>query len=102
MTVQQVIVTASIKVKSGMEERFKEEYLPIVNLTLAEEGCLNYNLYQSQANPSIFMLYEKWMSKEILDQHLQMPYMKAISEKASEFLVEPVEINLWEHIDFVP
>jgi quinol monooxygenase YgiN len=98
MTDRQVTVTARIKVKSGLEEKFKQEYLPIVTLTVAEEGCLNYNLYQSQADPSIFMLYEKWMSKEILDQHLQMPYIKAISEKASEFLAEPVEINLWEQI----
>ncbi len=98
MTKQQVIVTARIKVKSGMEEKFKQEYLPIVTLTLTEEGCLNYNLYQSQAEPSVFMLYENWVSKEVLDQHLQMPYIRAISEKASEFLVEPVEINLWEQI----
>ncbi|MGL5939975.1 MAG: putative quinol monooxygenase [Waterburya sp.] len=98
MTKQQVTVTASIVVKSGMEEKFKQEYLPIVTLTLAEEGCLNYNLYQSQTNPSIFWLYENWVSQEILEQHLQMPYIKAIGEKANEFLAEPIEINLWQQI----
>ncbi|MGL4884194.1 MAG: putative quinol monooxygenase, partial [Waterburya sp.] len=68
MTKQKVTVTASIVVKSGMEEKFKQEYLPIITLTLAEEGCLNYNLYQSQTNPSIFWLYENWVSQEILEQ----------------------------------
>lgn len=95
---RQVTVTARIRVKSGMEEKFKQEYLPIVTLTVAEEGCLNYNLHQSQADPSVFMLYEQWISKEILEQHLQMPYIKGLGEKASDFLAEPVEINLWEQI----
>jgi quinol monooxygenase YgiN len=98
MTDRQVTVTARIKVKSGLEEKFKQEYLPIVTLTVAEEGCLSYNLYQSQADPSIFMLYEQWMSQEILEQHLQMPYIKGLREKAGEFLAEPVQIDLWEQI----
>ncbi len=98
MTKQQVTVTARLKVKSGMEEKFKQEYLPIVSLTLAEEGCVNYNLHQSQADPTVFMLYENWVSQENLDQHLQMPYIKAISEQAGEFLAEPIEINLWQQI----
>jgi quinol monooxygenase YgiN len=98
MTPGQVTVTACIKVKSGMEEKFKQEYLPIVNLTITEEGCLSYKLHQSQADPSVFLLYEQWMSKADLDRHLQMPYIKAINQKASEFLAEPVEMNLWVQI----
>ncbi len=98
MNNQKVTVTARIKVKSGLEDKFKQEYLPIVKLTLEEKGCINYNLHQSQNEPSVFMLYENWESKEVLDQHLQMDYMKAISEKASEFLAEPVEMNLWEPV----
>jgi quinol monooxygenase YgiN len=98
MTQEQLTVTACIKVKFGMEEKFKEEYLPIVNLTVAEEGCLSYRLHQSQADSSVFLLYEQWISKVDLDRHLQMPYIKEINQKASEFLAEPVEMNLWAQI----
>lgn len=92
---QQLTVTISIQVKSGMEDKFKQEYLPIVSLTLNEEGCINYNLFQSETNPSVFMLYENWVSKEAFNQHLQMSYMKVINEKAEAFLAEPIEVNLW-------
>jgi quinol monooxygenase YgiN len=98
MTQGQLTVTARIKVKSGMEQKFQQEYLPIVNLTVSEEGCLNYKLHQSQADASVFLLYEQWISKADLDRHLQMPYIKAINQKASDFLAEPVEINLWAQI----
>ncbi|MGK7931033.1 MAG: putative quinol monooxygenase [Microcystaceae cyanobacterium] len=98
MTKQQITVTARIKVKSGMEEKFKEEYLAVVALTVAEEGCIRYDLHQSRADSSMFMLYEQWSSKAALDQHLQMPYIKGLSEKAPNFLAEPVEILFWEQI----
>ena len=49
MTKQEVTVTARIRVKSGMEKRFKQEYLPIVTLTLAEEGCINFYLRNSRS-----------------------------------------------------
>lgn len=95
---QQLTVTIRIQVTSGMEEKFKQEYLRIIPLILNEEGCINYNLYQSKTNSSVFMLYENWVSKEDYHLHLQMSYMKVINEKADEFLAEPIEINLWEKI----
>lgn len=98
MSNQQVTVTARIKVKPGMEEQFKQEYLPVLALTRAEEGCINYDLHQSADEPSLFMLHENWLSKEILDRHLAMPYIKALGEKAGEFLAEPPEVRLWLQI----
>jgi len=98
MANQQVTVTARIKVKPGMEERFKQEYLPILELSRAEEGCLNYDLHQSNNEPSLFLLHENWVSQEILDQHLQMPYIKALGEKGAEILAEPPEVRLWQRV----
>jgi quinol monooxygenase YgiN len=98
MTNQQVTVTARIKVKPGMEEQFKQEYMPVLALTRAEEGCLNYDLHQSADDPSLFMLHENWASKEILEQHLQTPYIKALGAKAPDFLTEPPEVLLWEQV----
>ena len=95
---QQLTVTIRIQVKSGMEEKFKQECLSIIPLTLDEEGCINYNLYQSKTAPSVFMLYENWISQEAYHQHLQMSYMKMVFEKADQFLAEPIEIDLWKKI----
>ena len=96
MKKQPLTITIRIQVKPGMEEQFKQEYLSIVTLTLDEEGCISYNLYQSQTDPSVFMLYENWVSKQDYHQHLQMSYMKVINERANKFLAEPLEINLWD------
>ncbi|MDJ0687582.1 MAG: putative quinol monooxygenase [Xenococcaceae cyanobacterium MO_188.B32] len=92
---QPLTVTIRLLVKSGMEEKFKQEYLSIIPFILNEEGCINYNLYQSKSEPSVFMLYENWVSQEDYARHLQMSYMKVVNEKADLFLAEPIEIDLW-------
>ncbi len=98
MSNQQMTVTARIKVKQGLEDRFKQELQNVIAITRSEQGCINYDLHQSVDDPSLFLLHENWVSKEILDQHLEMEYIKALDEKAAEFLVEPPEVILWRQI----
>ena len=98
MSYQRVTVTARLKVKQGLEERFREEFEPIIALTRAEDGCINYDLHQSIEEPSLFLLHENWASQEILNQHLQQPYIRALGAKSEEFLVEPPEVKLWQQV----
>jgi len=95
---QQVTVTARLKVKPGLENRFREEFEPIIALTRAEDGCINYDLHQSVEEPSLFLLHENWVSEAILNQHLQQPYIRALGAKSEEFLVEPPEVKLWQQV----
>ncbi len=92
---QSLTITIRILVKSGMEEKFKQEYLSIIPFILNEEGCINYNLYQSKNDSSVFILYENWISQEDYAKHLQMSYMKVVNEKADLFLAEPIGVDLW-------
>ncbi|AFY44894.1 putative quinol monooxygenase [Nostoc sp. PCC 7107] len=98
MSGQQVTVTARLKVKQGLEDRLREEFAPVIALTRAEDGCINYDLHQSTEDPSVFLLHENWASQEILYLHLQQPYIRALGAKSEEFLVEPPEIKLWQQI----
>jgi quinol monooxygenase YgiN len=44
------------------------------------------------------MLYENWVSKQDLDVHLEMPYLRELKAKAGELCSEPIEITLWEMV----
>ena len=98
MTDKEVIVVAQIRAKDGVEETVKQELAALVDPTLSEKGCLTYALHQSVENKSHFMFYEKWMSKKDLDEHMQMPHMKAHQKKAKDLFAEPPKITLWEVI----
>ena len=98
MTDKQVTVIARIKAKPGMEETVKKEVQALVAPTRAESGCINYDLHQAADDRSLLMLYENWVSKKALEEHLSMPYLEAFKAKADQLLAEPLDITLWEMI----
>ncbi len=93
-----VTVLALFKAKPGLEEEVKRELMALQGPTRSEEGCINYDLHQSQEDPSRFMFYENWKGQEDLDKHLQMPYLTAFREKAGDLLTEPTSISLHNRI----
>ena len=79
-----VILTAMVKAKPGQEDAVKEALLALVEPTRKEPGCLCYNLHQSKSDPTQFMFYEQWASKDALDAHGKMPHMKALGGKLKD------------------
>ena len=79
-----VVLTAMVKAKTGQEDAIKEALLSLVEPTRKEPGCLCYNLHQSKADPTQFMFYEQWASKEDLDSHGKSPHMKALGGKLKD------------------
>lgn len=98
MTLKKITVIARIKAKPGLEEEVKRQVMALVSPTRAEAGCINYDLHQAIDDPSVLMLYENWVSRQSLDEHLKMPYLEAFKAKAGELLAEPLQITLWEMI----
>ena len=79
-----VVLTAMVKAKPGQEDAVKEALLSLVEPTRKEPGCLCYNLHQSKADPSQFMFYEQWASKDDLAAHGKTPHMKALGGKLKD------------------
>lgn len=93
-----ITVVAVFKARAGMEAAARDAVLGVVAPTRAEAGCINYDLHQNPDDPSILMLYENWVSKRALDEHLAMPYLKDLLGKADELFKEPVDIAIWQMI----
>jgi len=77
----------------------REELLGIlrgfVAPTREETGCVDYHLHVSDEDPNLFMFYENWRSREDLTQHLAMPYLAPIRERAQELLAADVEMKFY-------
>ncbi|MGB5986224.1 MAG: putative quinol monooxygenase [Desulfobacterales bacterium] len=98
MAEDKVTVVATFKAKTGLEKKVKQAIQALIAPTRAEAGCINYDLHQSTDDPSLFILYENWVSKQALDTHLAMPYLEEFLGKADTLLKEPVDIALWKMI----
>ena len=63
-------VIAHMKALPGKEQELRAALEDLVDPTLAEDGCVNYDLHQGVDDPSWFFFYENWESGEKLDAHL--------------------------------
>jgi quinol monooxygenase YgiN len=70
-------IVARIKVKPEFIDLVKTEMLKMVTETVKENGCINYNLHQDNADPSVFFFYENWSGEEALQNHLKSEHMQA-------------------------
>jgi quinol monooxygenase YgiN len=93
---QTVVLVAPVKAKPGEEDTVKEILTALVEPTRKEPGCLCYNLHQSKSDKTQFMFYEQWASKEALDAHGKMPYMKALGGKLKGHTEKSAGVTFYE------
>ncbi|MBE9170917.1 antibiotic biosynthesis monooxygenase [Pleurocapsales cyanobacterium LEGE 06147] len=89
----QLTVVAKIQAKSGSEAVLYQELLQLIQPTLLEEGCLNYDLHRSIEDKTLFLFYENWASrvfweKQIVSEHI------GVFQKNTEGLIENWELLL--------
>lgn len=88
---EKLTIVARITVKEGNVDLVKSELLKLIDVTRAEEGCINYDLHQDNDNENFFVFYENWASKELWLKHMDNKhleeYMKATDGAVDEFIV---------------
>ncbi len=89
-----IAVVAIAKAKPGQEEALKEALTRLVAPSKDDTGCIAYDLHQDVADPAVFIFYERWESKDLLDQHLAQPHLTAFGEKAGELLDGPFDVRI--------
>ena len=94
---QKVTVLALFKAKPGLEEEVKRELMALQGPTRSEEGCINYDLHQSKDDPSRFMFYENWQSRELWQVHMATQHLQDYMT-ATEGAVEEFTLNEMTHI----
>src|SRR5258708_28493259 len=86
---QLLSVVAQLKARPGKEDDLRRVLLTLIEPTRAEEGCVQYDLHVHATDPSRFVFYENWTSREHLDRHLSSPHLAAAIETAGDWLPEP-------------
>lgn len=69
-------IVANIIAKADKVELVKTELLKLIDVTRAEEGCINYDLHQDNEKPAHFMFYENWVSRELWQTHMGNQHLK--------------------------
>ncbi|MEM9088719.1 MAG: putative quinol monooxygenase [Cyanobacteria bacterium P01_F01_bin.53] len=86
---EKLTIVARIEANVDKVEFVKAELLKLIPITLAEAGCIQYDLHQDNENPAVFVFYENWESRELWQTHMGnthlAEYMKATEGAVASF-----------------
>jgi quinol monooxygenase YgiN len=89
---------ARMRAKPGQEARLRQELNRLVRPTRAEQGCLTYELHQSQTDPALLMFYENWKSQADLDAHFETPHFKEFMGIFHEMIEGDMDLTQWTRV----
>ncbi|MHA3701834.1 putative quinol monooxygenase [Jatrophihabitans sp. YIM 134969] len=81
-------VIAYMRAAPGKREELKSALAALVPTTVAEDGCVNYDLHQGTEDPDFFTFYENWQSPAKLDDHLAAPHLVEFAGRLGDLLDE--------------
>ncbi|MEM1136673.1 MAG: putative quinol monooxygenase [Bacteroidota bacterium] len=90
-------IVANIKAKSDKIDLVKAALEKLIDITRTEEGCLQYDLHQDNENPTHFLFYENWESRELWQKHMDNQHLKDYKAE-TEGAVEAFTLNEMTHI----
>lgn len=86
-----LIIVAHIHAVDGHAEALSNELVKLIAPTLAEAGCIQYDLHQDNENPNHFLFFESWESRELWQDHMQADHLAAF-KSAAEGMLDKIEI----------
>lgn len=85
---------SKIYVKEDQINEFIEVFRGMVDPTKKENGCIQYEMYQDEENPSTLIVLEQWGSRDDFDNHMKSEHLERILPKMGEFMRKEAEANL--------
>ena len=98
METKKLTIVARILAKPEKKELIKSELVKLIEPTLKEEGCINYDLHQDNENENLFLFYENWTSRELWQKHMNAAHLAQYME-AVEGAVEDFTLNEMTLVD---
>lgn len=92
-----LVVHVWVRAAEGAADPLAERLLTFRRETLAEPGCLGYELHRPVETPRELMLYERWRHPEALAAHVAAVHYRELEEEISreDWVDEGPEITKW-------
>lgn len=91
---EDIRVVAYLQAKPGEESAVQQACETGVAPTLQEAGCKFYVLHRDSKDPSLFVFLEHWKSEQALEQHMQTPHFKTLSQALNGKLTQPMRVHI--------
>jgi quinol monooxygenase YgiN len=68
-------------------------YQELIEHSLAEPGCLLYDLVEDENNSNVWHMLEKWESKEVWDKHMESDHVLKMQGIEPEITAKPTVLH---------
>lgn len=89
---EKLVIVARIEAYTGQESLVRNALSKLIEPTLKESGCIQYDLHQDNNNPALFMFYEIWENRELWQNHLNSPHILA-NRPATEGAIASITVS---------
>ncbi|HBL10180.1 MAG TPA: antibiotic biosynthesis monooxygenase [Cyanobacteria bacterium UBA11162] len=93
-----VRVVARIVALPEKVEELKAVLSGLIEPTRVEDGCIQYELYQNQADPTDFTFVEEWASSAALDAHLQSTHIQEAIQQLEGLVGAAPDIRRYDKV----
>lgn len=91
-------IMARITARPGNESELLAVLQDLVLPSREEAGCVSYELFQNEDEPSEFVTVEQWRDHLAADNHLATPHVQRAIALAATLLAESPRIHRYRHI----
>jgi quinol monooxygenase YgiN len=71
-------ILVEFKVKAGKEKDFEAAFVPCLEATRKEPGCVAYYLNHDPDHPDTYMMYEQFKSVAAIEEHLKQKHTQTL------------------------
>ena len=89
-----IYVVATTQMKPESREAFIAGHKQCIAETRKEKGCLSYEGHTSVNDPNVYVVVERWESRENLNAHGKAPHMKVWREISAPLKASPTLIEI--------
>ena len=75
-----VYLTPLLKARPEHADEFARGIAAMAEPSRREPGCLEYSVFRSKLDPTLFVLWERWESQAALDAHCRTPHYQLFVE----------------------
>jgi quinol monooxygenase YgiN len=91
-----IVLSGTLNIKSGSESKLIDLADMLLPQSRSEPGCIRYELLVDAMNPTRFVFFELWRSRNDLNEHFEKEYFKIFADALPELVDAPPEIVTYE------
>jgi quinol monooxygenase YgiN len=91
-------VVARIVARPESASRVRDHLSKLLTPTRAEEGCLVYDLFQNESDPTDFTFYEEWTSGAALEAHAASAHIRDTFAALDGHLAAPADVRRYAKV----